>query len=68
MYYLGPEAERRTASLVIDMSTVVSNAALIRTTAILDGTQLTMSSVPAIAHDTVFKMLGAIKLEVNWGE
>ena len=68
VYYLGPEAERRTASLVIDMSAVMSEAAMIRTTAVLDGTQLAVSGVPAMARDTVFKMLQTIKLEVNWGD
>jgi hypothetical protein len=67
VYYLGPELERRTASVVIDRSTMIADAAFIRTTVILDGALLPFSSVSAVARASVFKMFEAIKLEVNWG-
>jgi hypothetical protein len=64
-YYLGPEAERRSASFVIDMSAVVSDAAFIRTSVILEGTAVAMSNAASMVRDAVFKILSAVDIEIN---
>ena len=48
VYYLGPEEERRSASFVIDMSAVVSDAVFIRTSVILEGAAVAMSNAPSV--------------------
>jgi hypothetical protein len=39
VYYFGPEAERLSSSLLIDMSTVISEALYVRASAVFDGTK-----------------------------
>jgi hypothetical protein len=65
VYYLGPEEERRSASFVIDMSAVVSDAAFIRTSVILEGTAVAMSNAASMVRDAVFKILSAVDIEIN---
>jgi hypothetical protein len=64
-YYLGPEAERRGASFVIDMSRVVSDAAFIQTSVILEGTAVAMSNAPSMVRDAVFKILNGVDIEIS---
>jgi hypothetical protein len=67
VYYLGPEEERRSASFVIDVSAVVSDAAFIRTSVILEGTAVAMSNAASMVRDEVFKILNAVDIEINGG-
>jgi hypothetical protein len=64
-YYLGPEAERRGASFVIDMSRVVSDAAFIQTSVILEGTAVAMSNAPSMVRDAVLKILNGVDIEIS---
>lgn len=66
VYYLGPAAERRSSSLVLDMSAAVPGAMLVKTSVVFDGTKLPMAHGPAVARDYVFKMLAAMHLEPSW--
>jgi hypothetical protein len=66
VYYFGPEADRRSASLVVDRSAAVSGAAFVRASVVFDGTELQMSHAPTAARDYVFKMLGVIGLDPSW--
>jgi hypothetical protein len=66
VYYLGPEAERRLASLVIDMSAVFSEALFVKVSAICDGTKLSLEHGFSAARDDVFKILTGIQLVPSW--
>jgi len=63
VYYFGPEAERLSSSLLIDMSTVISEALYVRASAVFDGTKLPRNHGLSVAREYVFKMLAGIRLE-----
>lgn len=66
VYYLGPEAERHLASLVIDVSAVLSEALFVKASAIYDGTKLSQEHGFSMAQDNVFKILTGIQLVPSW--
>jgi hypothetical protein len=47
------------------MSAVVSDAAFIRTSVILEGTAVAMPNAASMVRDAVFKILNAVDIEIN---
>jgi hypothetical protein len=66
VYYLGPEAERRSASLVLDMSAAIPGALLVKTSVVFDGTKLPIAHGLSAAREYVFKTLATLHLEPSW--
>lgn len=66
VYYFGPEAEKRSASLVVDMSAMIPEALLVKASAVFDGTKLSRALGLSAALEHVFQMLTGISLEPSW--
>ncbi len=66
VYYFGPEAERRSASLVMDMSAVIPEAVFIKMSVVFDGTKLTREQIPSAIRDYLSQMLTSLHLEPDW--
>jgi hypothetical protein len=62
-YYFGPEAERLSASLIVDMSSVIPEAIFVRASVVFDGAKLPLDRGLSAAREYAFKMLAEISLE-----
>ena len=65
VFYFGPSGDRKSSSIIIDNSLVVSGGAYIRTLFTLDGTKVGIADLPENCVKTVHEMYKLVDLQLK---